>query len=91
MAYAADTLRGLVMPAALWENAVFPARVNGYKPSLLDNILASGEFYWRFDGDGLMFETIYVDPHPEKRIVSIHFLKSGVSDADVRIHAYSVV
>ncbi len=40
-------LRGISLPAEQWENSVLPARVSGYKPQLLDNLLAGGEFFWQ--------------------------------------------
>lgn len=43
-------------PAAAWETVLLPARVNGYRPDLLDQCLAQGDFCWQFDGKGnLMF------------------------------------
>ena len=54
LAGALEDLRGIALPAALWETVILPARVSGYKPSLLDSLLSSGEYYWRFDGDGLL-------------------------------------
>lgn len=37
---------GVFLPAALWESAVLPGRVRGYRPALLDELLASGEVVW---------------------------------------------
>ncbi len=37
---------GVFIEASLWEKVIFPARVSGYEPSLLDNLLASGEVCW---------------------------------------------
>lgn len=39
-------LEGLYLPANLWESAVFPSRVFKYEPSLLDNLLSSGQVVW---------------------------------------------
>lgn len=38
---------GAWLEAGAWEQAVFPARVPGYKPTLLDELLASGEVVWQ--------------------------------------------
>lgn len=34
---------------AIWESVILPARVQGYQPGMLDNLLAQGEFFWQFD------------------------------------------
>ncbi len=34
-------------PPALWESVLLPARVMGYRPAMLDALLAEGEFFWR--------------------------------------------
>ena len=39
-------LEGLVLPPALWESAIFPARVRDYGPALMDDLLASGQVVW---------------------------------------------
>nr|WP_152209928.1 DEAD/DEAH box helicase [Bifidobacterium cebidarum] len=41
-----EQLEGLTLPAALWESAVFPARVRDYQPALLDELLTSGDVVW---------------------------------------------
>ncbi|MDR2649696.1 MAG: DEAD/DEAH box helicase [Clostridiales bacterium] len=57
LAGAMEDLRGQDFPAALWEGALLPARVNGYRPGLLDDLLASGEFYWHItDSRNVAFE-----------------------------------
>lgn len=40
------TLSGCPAPAALWETEILPARVAGYRPEFLDEVLAAGEFVW---------------------------------------------
>ena len=50
-------LEGVWLPASLWEEVVLPARVNGYRPAMLDELLASGDVLWvgrsrRADTDG---------------------------------------
>ncbi|MFT8636524.1 MAG: ATP-dependent helicase [Pseudoclavibacter sp.] len=54
-----DQLAGVPLPASAWEAAVLPARVPGYEPRLLDEVLAGGEVAWvgrgrLGDDDGLI-------------------------------------
>lgn len=37
---------GVFLEASLWEAVVFPARVPGYKPQFLDELVASGDVLW---------------------------------------------
>lgn len=37
---------GVFLEAGLWEAVVFPARVSGYKPGMLDELLASRDICW---------------------------------------------
>lgn len=37
---------GVSLPAKLWEDAVFPARVSDYAPAMLDELLKSGDVVW---------------------------------------------
>uniref|UniRef100_UPI00202ECE53 Lhr family helicase n=1 Tax=Actinomyces sp. 187325 TaxID=2927828 RepID=UPI00202ECE53 len=39
-------LEGVWLPAGLWESVVLPARVPGYRPAMLDDLLASGDVIW---------------------------------------------
>ncbi|MDR1117450.1 MAG: DEAD/DEAH box helicase [Oscillospiraceae bacterium] len=48
--YALKSLAGLSFSPAAFENTLLPARVNGYRPEMLDRLLSQGEFYWQFDG-----------------------------------------
>ncbi|MGO4454617.1 DNA glycosylase AlkZ-like family protein [Arthrobacter sp. RAF14] len=41
-----DQLAGVPIPASAWENLVLPARVRDYSPTLLDELMASGEVLW---------------------------------------------
>lgn len=41
-----EQLEGISLPTALWESAVFPARVRDYQPALLDKLLTSGDVVW---------------------------------------------
>ena len=50
---AVTRLEGLYLPADAWENFVFPARINGYYPGLLDKLCSSGRIVWRIKpGEG---------------------------------------
>ena len=46
--------------AGQWEGLLLPARVNDYRPDLLDKALAGGEMFWRFSDEGLSFHA-YTD------------------------------
>jgi ATP-dependent Lhr-like helicase len=48
---AVTRLEGLYLPADVWESIVFPARINGYSPGLLDKICSSGRIVWRVKPD----------------------------------------
>ena len=37
---------GVYLPMAQWESVVLPARVSGYRPALLDELVAAGEVVW---------------------------------------------
>lgn len=43
---ALSTLSGYPAPAALWETELLPARVRAYRPYMLDEVLAAGEYIW---------------------------------------------
>jgi ATP-dependent helicase Lhr and Lhr-like helicase len=43
---AVGVLDGCELPAAAWERAVLPARVDGYDPSMLDLLCLAGEVGW---------------------------------------------
>ena len=45
---------GHPFPAPLWESVILPARVKGYRESLLDALLAEGAFFWRMEEGGLI-------------------------------------
>ncbi len=47
---------GAELPAGMWEEILLPARVRNYRESLLDGLLAQGEYFWQMGRDGkLMF------------------------------------
>lgn len=83
---------GTDLPAAVWEELVFPARVRNYREGLLDNLLAAGEYFWHMVENGrLRFDAaaeIDWDKAPEipwetlsekERLVTEALLKRGAS------------
>ncbi len=48
-------LIGLSQPIEAWESLLLPARVAGYRPQLLDELLARGEVCWSLSGSSLSF------------------------------------
>lgn len=46
---ALEQLQGLALPPRLWEEVVLPHRCKGYRPALLDALLASGDFFWNLE------------------------------------------
>lgn len=44
---AIEALAGRAFPLKMWEEQLLPARVNGYRPQLLDALLAKGEYFWQ--------------------------------------------
>ncbi|WBL19240.1 ATP-dependent helicase [Citricoccus sp. NR2] len=51
LASALDQLAGYPAPASAWESSLLPARVPGYTPALLDQLLSTGEFLWTGTAD----------------------------------------
>ena len=54
-----DQLAGFPLPASAWESLVLPSRVTDYSPTMLDELLSSGEVVWAGHGriggaDGLI-------------------------------------
>jgi ATP-dependent Lhr-like helicase len=41
-----EQLQGVAVPASVLERDVLPARVDGYRPSMLDELCAAGEIVW---------------------------------------------
>lgn len=53
---ALQKLCGLFLPAEQWESGLLPARVTGYRPQLLDALLATGEYFWQIaEREGKLF------------------------------------
>jgi len=49
-------LVGQYFPVAIWEGTILTGRMDGYRPSLMDSLLANGRFFWHIDvGKGLCF------------------------------------
>ena len=44
---ALDRLEGCGAPASAWESLVLPARIGDFSPTMLDQVLASGEWLWK--------------------------------------------
>ncbi|NPV53054.1 MAG: DEAD/DEAH box helicase [Firmicutes bacterium] len=49
---ALEQLAGVFLPAGLWEGGVLQARIRGYEPGLLDQLISSGFFTWFGRGNG---------------------------------------
>lgn len=66
---AIDSLAGLAVPAAAWEEWILPARVRNYRENYLDSLLAGGEYFWHMEEGGkLRFDStqdIDWDKEPE--------------------------
>ncbi|MGC5254827.1 ATP-dependent helicase [Gordonia sp. DT218] len=45
-----DQLAGYPLPASAWESLILPARIRGYQPAMLDELLSSGEVIWSGHG-----------------------------------------
>jgi len=52
---------GVSFPASWWESVILPRRVKGYRENMLDQLLAGGEYFWRFTEDGLISFERYED------------------------------
>lgn len=47
LAHAMAGLCGQYYAIGLWESVILPARVSGYRPELLDQLLSQGLYYWK--------------------------------------------
>lgn len=47
LADAVALFEGVFLPPETWEETVFPNRVPGYRPAMLDELLASGDVVWQ--------------------------------------------
>lgn len=46
------SLTGIALPAAFWEDFLFPVRVKNYREKFLDELLSTGEYFWRMEAGG---------------------------------------
>jgi ATP-dependent Lhr-like helicase len=51
VALALEQLQGFAAPADLWESEILPRRIRDFRPSWLDEAMASCEWYWRAEGE----------------------------------------
>ena len=56
-----ELLNGYSFPAAVWENIILPRRVRGYSGTMLDRLLAEGDFFWKMAPDGTLTFYQYED------------------------------
>ena len=69
LAQVVEQLEGVALPAALWESAVFPARIRNYTPSMLDELLAEGDVVWVADGSHVSQGIGRIAFHPSRSAV----------------------
>lgn len=76
-------MQALPIPAALWEQALLPARVHEYDPHWLDELTSGGSWTWAADAAGRLtfFERALVSQLPPPSGDP-----AGVSDADSVLH-----
>lgn len=86
-----ELLCGQSFPAAFWENVIFARRVRRYSETMLDRLLAEGDYYWKMSGDGNLsfhrYEDIDWDAplseekalSPEEQVVYRELAKRGAS------------
>ena len=75
---ALEPLLGVPMPASAIESLVLPARVRGYRPADLDELLASGELLWQGHGS-ISADDGWISFHtPDSAPLT---LRSGAGDA----------
>ncbi len=56
LSHALSSLAGTPFPAAAWEDQLLPLRVKGYRETLLDSLLAKGEYFWQMEDGRLRFD-----------------------------------
>lgn len=47
-----ESMKGIRLPAAVWEGVIFPCRLKNYSVMLLDQVLTEGEYIWRLWENG---------------------------------------
>ncbi len=55
----------LWLPAHLWEEGIFPSRSSVYRPGLMDQLIASGQYLWRARGGPAAFEIRFEPAFPK--------------------------
>ena len=55
------TLIGRAIPVQMWESVILPARVSGYRPAMLDTLLAQGGVFWCMHRNGSLSFELYND------------------------------
>ncbi len=80
-----EQLAGLWLPAGMWENSVLPGRVRDFTPALLDQLISSGQFFWRARGREQQLQLCF-----EKAIAGENQLsKESVSKEPMASHSSS--
>jgi ATP-dependent Lhr-like helicase len=82
-----EQLAGLWLPAGMWENSILPARVRDFSPALLDQLIASGQFFWRARGHDQQIQLCFEKaiPNGNKSSMEETFLKDRNSLANINI------
>ena len=79
-------LEGRPFPPAQWEAHMLPARVQAYRPELLDKLLSEGEVFWRLGEEGLSFHA-YADVDWEADISQVDTGQVDIGQVDIGQHA----
>jgi len=83
-----EQLRGLPLPASIWETQVFPARVPDYAPALLDTLLATGTVYWRGHaalGEDDGWVSLHLQDDPPRALPPAETPRSAMQQAIVQV------
>ncbi|KAA8820384.1 ATP-dependent helicase [Bifidobacterium rousetti] len=75
-----EQLEGVALPASVWESNVFPSRVGGYSPAMLDELITGGEIVWigSKTGGTKASEPGLIAFHPADSLLLVH----GAGDGD---------
>lgn len=55
----------LWLPAQIWEEGILASRTSAYRPGLLDQLIASGQYLWRARGSSASFEIRFEPALPQ--------------------------
>jgi ATP-dependent Lhr-like helicase len=58
-------------PPEVWEDILLPARVSGYRPELLEELLARGDLFWRITSDKRISFHLYNDINWDEELSSV--------------------